>query len=88
MLLEVAMTAQKKRVLPPSVQVYFETDKAKRLLAQVRKLSEKTGMSASKVVYLSVLYGLPKVAEQVTGLYLDAEVANDAERKTKRSYKV
>jgi len=73
---------------PINVQVYFENENQKKVYRKVLKLSKKTGMSISRIGYLALLYGLPHVAEAVTGVYLDAQVNNEILEKDKAEYTV
>ena len=68
------------------VQVYFENPNQEKVYKKILKLQKKTGMSISRIGYLAMLYGLPKAAEAVTGVYLDAEVAHEAESKETPEY--
>jgi len=70
------------------VQVYFENKNQERVYRKVLKLHKKTGMSVSRIGYLALQYGLPHVAEAVTGIYLDAEVNNKSLEEDKKSYAV
>ena len=72
----------------PAIQIYFENENQLKMYKKVVRLSKKTGMSHSRIGYLSLLYGLPHVAESVTGIYLDAQVNNEILEKEKAPYKV
>ena len=74
--------------MPKRLQVYFENKNQEKVLNKMLKLSKKTGMSMSRVGYLALLYGLPKAAEALTGVYLDAQVSSEVESKDVPEYSV
>ena len=74
--------------MPKRLQVYFENKNQEKVLNKMLKLSKKTGMSMSRVGYLALLYGLPKAAEALTGVYLDAQVSSEVESKHVPEYSV
>lgn len=68
--------------------VYFENDNQAKVYKKIVRLSKKTGMSMSRIGYLALLYGLPRVAESVSGIYIDAEANNEALEKELPTYSV
>jgi hypothetical protein len=62
------------------IQVRFDTGRQVRLVfAKIQSLHKKTGMSVSRIAYLAMLYGLPRAAETITGVYLDAQVTAESD---------
>ena len=66
-----------KRILPPSVTVYF-TGRDKSLNKKLEALAKKHGMSSSTIGSLAIRLGLPLVQKNLEGLIqgADAEQAH------------
>lgn len=72
---------KQKRVLPPSVQVYF-TGRDKSLHKKLQAVAKKHGMTESKVAALAIRLGLPLVERNLEGLLIDITTqAEDHEKK-------
>jgi len=66
------MSTQKKRILPPSVTVYF-TGRDKSLHRKLEILAKKHGMSSSTIGGLAIRLGLPLVKKNLEGLLFDID---------------
>ena len=64
------MSTKTKRVLPPSVTVYF-TGRDKSLHRKLEALAKKHGMSSSTIGALAIRLGLPLVRKNLEGLLFD-----------------
>lgn len=60
-------TTKTKRVLPPSVKVYF-TGRDKSLEKRLEALAKKHSMSSSTIGALAIRLGLPLVQKNLEGL--------------------
>ena len=65
-------TKQVKRILPPSVKVYF-TGRDKSLHKKLEALAKKHGMSSSTIGSLAIRLGLPLVRKNLEGLLFDID---------------
>ena len=69
---------------PVTIQIYFDDEKSP-LYRKVSKLNKKTGVSVSKIAYYALQVGLPEVAENLSGLFLDFQVMAESKERKNRS---
>lgn len=55
----------KKRVLPPRVQLYFTDANGKKTLSRIENISKRTGLSVSKVASMAVHFGITEVEDRL-----------------------